>query len=365
MQQTDKGVLLRSKPIPYSAGNTVNVDLSYLYSAMQRMRAPVVRELAFHFSGSISGVTGGFDNEDGCALFSKIAIRDRKGPIYDLPGKLARVLHQMEFGTRGDEIDGLADAASAATTTGDNMMIRVPFDLEYAKRGADTALPLLHLVEGGQIDLTFGTPAESTGATGTVKVYAVVHDEGKRELKSRLVRRAQAVTAREDHYPIGGSVRSLVLTSNPSTEGMSAWTAADYAALNVPQLELSAFESYILREEYRRLRPDYSAADEILAGAGIPLVVPSRGQGIGKMHDLKSIQIDIGSSTVPTSAQLLMEYIEDRDPILAAEWMGYADVNHFMAEFASKGVVRFSSGTQVKATAINARLARRLPGGFE
>lgn len=365
MYQVDKGLQVRSKPIAFANGSTVNVDLSFLHSVMQRMKAPVVRELVFHFNGDISGVTGGFDNEDGAAIFNSIRMRDRKGLFYDLPGKLARVLHQMEYGTAGDEIDGLADAASGATTSGDNMILRVPFDLRFGKRGADTALPLLHLVEGGQIDLTFGTPAESTGVTGNVKVYAICHDEGKRELKSRLIRRAQAITAKEDHYPIGGSLRTLVMASNPSTEGMSAWTASTYNAINSPQLEYSAFDSYILRDDYKIQRPDASSADEILAGNGVPLVVPSSGQSIAKMHNLKSVQIDLGSSTVPTSAQLLMEYVEDRDPILAAQWMGYDDVNHFLADFQANGMVRFAGGGSRKATEVNAVLARRLPAGFQ
>lgn len=361
MFATDKGVLYRSRPTTYVNGATSQLDMSFLHNPMQKMRAPVVRELVFHFAGDISGVTATFDNIDGAQIFNQIRIADRAGDIYKLPGKLARLCMQMELGTRADEVDGLADAASGATTSGDDMIIRVPFDLEFAAVGADTALPLIHLVEGGEIEMTFGTPVGSTGVSGTVLVYALVHDEKVRELKSRYIRRTQAVTGRDSHYPLGGSVRELVLCSNPTATSMSPWTASTYNAINVPELELSVARSYMLRQEYTRLRPDRSAADVIDAGRAVPLVVPSKGQRIDKMPDLKSIHIDIGSDTVPTSAQLLQGYIEDRDPGLAAQWLGYSDTNRFANDVKEAGKVNLGKGRGAPVEAFDTRLARRLP----
>lgn len=361
MFATDKGILARSRPTTYAAGAVQQLDMSFLHNAMQKMRAPVVRELIFHYSGDISGVTATFDNIDGAQLFSQIRIADRAGDIYKLPGKLARLLMQMELGSRADEVDGLADAASGATTSGDDMIIRVPFDLEFAANGADCALPLVHLVDGGEIEMSFGTPVGSTGASGTVVVYAVVHDEKKRELKSRLIRRAQAVTVRDAHYPLGGSVRSLTLCSNPTATSQSPWTASTYNAINVPELELSVAKSYILRNEYIRLRPSRSSADVIEAGRAVPLVVPSKGQRIDKMPDLKSIHVDLGSDTIPTSAQILQEYIEDRDPSLAAQWMGYSDTQRFANDLRAGGKVNLGRGRKADAASFPAHLARRLP----
>lgn len=361
MFATDKGVLYRSRPTTYATGAVSQLDMSFLHNPMQKMRAPVVRELIFHFSGDISGVTATFDNIDGCQIFSQLRIADRAGDIYKLPGKLARMLMQQELGTRADEVDGLADAASGATTSGDDMLIRVPFDLEYAAVGADTALPLVHLVDGGEIEMTFGTPVGSTGVSGTVVVYAVVHDEKRRELKSRLIRRTQAVTARDAHYPLGGSIRSLTLCSNPTATSMSPWTASTYTALNVPELDMSVIKSYLLRNEYARLRPDRSSADVVDAGLAVPLVVPSKGQRIDKMPDLRSIHVDLGSDTIPTSAQLLQEYIEDRDPSLAAQWLGYADTQRFANDLREHGKVNLGRGRSADAASFPAHLARRLP----
>lgn len=366
MYMTDKGELIRSEPITYASGASRTLDMSFLHNAMNRMRAPVVRDIIIHGNFDISGISGGFDNEDGCAILNQVRIADRGGEIYRLPGKLIRVESQMEFGAAQDEIDGLADAASAATTTGDNMIVRIPFDLEWAKDGAETALPLLHLVAGGIMEMTFGTPAESGSVSGTVTVYCVVHDEGRRELKGRLIRRAVQVVQRDTSYPIGGSVRQLHLSSDPATEGMSPWTTSTYTSLNIPELDMAALKSYLLKEEYKRLRADtaLSAADEINAGNGIPLIVPSRGQRIDKMPDLKSVHIDLGSDTIPTSSRLVMSYIEDRDQTLAAEWLGYSSVAAFQAAHRERGHVKLKGGGAVKATEYPHGVAARRMAGF-
>ncbi len=363
MFATDKGIAYRSRPTTYASGQTTQLDMSFLHNPANKMRAPVLRELIFHFRGDISGVTATFDNIDGAQIFSQIRLADRAGDFYKLPGKLARLDMMMELGTRADEVDGLADAASGATTSGDDMIIRVPFDLEFANTGADTAVPLVHLVDGGEIEMSFATPVGATGVSGTVYVYAVVHDEKTKELKARYIRRTQAVTARDDHYPLGGSVRQLVLCSNPTATSMSLWTSSTYTAVNVPELELSSYQSYILRQEYTRLRPDRSASDPIDAARALPLVVPSRGQRIDKMPDLKSIHIDIGSDTIPTSAQLLQGFIADRDPGLAAQWMGYSDTNKFASDVKEHGHVNLGKGQKAPVAAFDARLARRLPIG--
>lgn len=358
---TDKGNDYRSRPTTYATGQVTSLDLSFLHQAANRMRAPVVRELVFRYTGDISGVTATFAAIDGCQLFSEIKISDRKGDIFRLPGKLARMAMQMELGARANEVDGLAAAASGATTSGDDMIIRVTFDQEQAANGADYGLPLLHLLDGGEIQMAFGTPVGSTGASGTVYVYAHVHDEGTKELKSRLVRRAQAVTVRDTSYPIGGSVRELVLCSNPAATSMSAWTGSTYTSFNIPELDVSVRDAYMLRGNYRRLRVDTASADVINGGLAVPLVIPSKGQRIDKMPDLQSVHIDLGSDTIPTSAQLYMSYIEDRDASLAAQLMEFSDIGAFQAALRDRGVVALGRGRSAKASEFSASLARRLP----
>lgn len=365
MYPIDKGLDHRSQPLTWADGSVQQLDMAFLHQSAQRMRAPVVREIALHGNFDISGVTATFDNKDTCQLLTQVKITDRKGDIVRLPGKLVRLGAQMELGARAVEHDGLADAASGATTTGDDALFRITFDQEFAAVGADFGLPLLHLVDGGQIEIQFGTPVGSAAVSGKVYAYVHVHDEGKRELKSRLVRRAQAVSLRDASYPIGGSVRELVLASNPTAAGYSNWTAATYNSINCPELELSVARAYILRENYRRLRPDTDADDVILAGKGVPLVVPSKGQRIDKMPDLKSVHLDLGSDTIPTSAQLYMAYIEDRDASLGAQWMGYSDVARFAADLAARGVVNLGRGRKAKGSEFPAHLARRLPMSIE
>lgn len=361
----NKGVCFRSRPIIYGAGQSTNVDLSYLHSPMQRMAAPVTREIIFHFSGSISGTTGGFVGDDACMIYSKIEIRDKGGVIHDLPGKQVRVRQIIELGQRGQEdADGIGtagDVASGATNASYNFFLRIPFDLELACNGADTALPLLHLVDGGEILVTFGTPTNTTGITGTVTVYAVVHDEKERELKSRLVVKQQAMTVLETDYPLNGSVRLLMLTSNPAGTGYTDWPLATFPTIDVTELELSNFSVAVLRSEYSRLRWNRATDDPILTGGpdGIPLVVPSNGQRIDKMPDLKSIRIRLPAAPV-TSAQLLTAWIEDRYIPLAAQWLGMSDQGEYIEAVNSRGRVKLGYGASVDP-AVLGNLAKRFP----
>ncbi len=362
MFASDKGVPYRSRQVTYSNGDTVSVDLSFLHNPMNKMRAPVVRELAFHFQGTVGGTTGGFDNKDGAAIFNKIVLRDRGGIFHDLPGKLVRQRMQIELGERAADADTIADAASGSTGTSQNMVLRVPFDTEMAARGADTALPLINLVDGGAIELTFGLPAAASVASSTVTVYALVHDEKTRELKSRLIVKNLAMSSQEDDYPIGGLARLLVATSNPTAAGYSAYTAATYGTINCPELEYSAQNTYFLRSEYRRLRWHQAVDDVILASTpgSIPLIIPSKGQRFDKLPDLRSVRLDIGAA-VPTSAQLLMAYLGDRDPSLAAQWMGFADVAAFLDAVRTRGQVNLGGGNQVKITEFPTAYSRRAP----
>jgi hypothetical protein len=363
MFATDKGVPYRARPLTYATGSSTNLDLSFLQSPMNRMRAPVVRELAFHFEGSISGTTGGFDDKDACQLFSKIVIRDRGGIIHDLPGKLIRARQILELGERGSsDADSGADVASGATNAAYSFILRVPFDVENGHVGSDTALPLLHLVEGGNIEVGFTTPAQSVVNSGTVTTYALVHDEKYRELKARMVAQNFAVTISEDDYAIGGHVRWLVLLSNPTAQGYSDWTTATYPTIDVPELELSNQSITFLRSEYKRIRIDRSADDPITSGGpdGVPLIWASRGQRIDKMPNLPSVRIRL-TAAPPTSAQLLQNFIIDRFPPLAAEWMGYASIDGFMAAARERGAVKLGNGGPVKATDLPPELSRRLP----
>lgn len=358
-----KGIPFRSRPVTYGNGQSTNVDLSFLHSPNQRMRAPVVREIALHFSGNLSGTTGGFVSTDACQIYSKIEIRDRGGVIHDLPGKLVRQRQLIELGRRADlDTDFGGDIASGATNTAYNFMLRIPFDLENARNGADTALPLWHLVDGGEILLSFGTPAASVVTSGTVTVYVIVHDEMYKEVKSRLVVKTFAMTVTEDDYTLNGSTRILVISSNPAATGYSDWTLATYPTIDVPELEYSNLSTFVLRSEYRRVRNEPSTVDPTFAGGpdGIPLIWPSRGQRIDKLPDLKSVRIRL-PTTPAASAQLLACWIEDRYPALAAGWLGYSDIQSYIEAANKYGKLKLGDGKLADPASVPGNVAKRLP----
>lgn len=363
----NKGVAFRSRGITYGAGQSTNFDLSFLQSPMARMGAPVVRELVFEFAGSISGTTGGFVGDDACMIYSKIEIRDKGGVIHDLPGKQVRNRMLIEFGQRGQEdADGIGtagDVASGATNASYRFFLRVPFDLEQACNGADTALPLLHLVDGGEVLVTFNAsnPTNSTVNSGTVTLYAIVHDEKVKELKSRLVTKQFAVTLIEADYTLNGSTRILALTSNPAGTGYTDWTVATFPTIDVPELELSNFSVPMLRSEYSRLRPFRATDDTFVTGGpdGIPLIFPSSGQRIDKMPDLKSVRVRLPAAAV-TSAQLLTCWIEDRYIPLAAQWLGFSDMGQYIETVNSRGKVKLSGGGVMDPALLGA-MAKRYP----
>jgi hypothetical protein len=162
---------------------------------------------------------------------------------------------------------------------------------------------------------------------------------------------------------MNGSVRLLALLSNPTAAGYSDYALATYPTIDVPELELSAFDVGFLRSEYARCRLDRSAADPLVTGGpdGIPLIWPSKGQRIDKMPNLPSVRIRLGAAP-PTSAQLLMSWIEDRDPALAAEWMGFSDIGAFLSTVREKGRIKLGHDSSGEApTNLPPELSRRLP----
>lgn len=352
----NKGTPARSKPETFADGAAVQFDMDFLSPLLRRMRAPVVRELIFHFRGDVTA-SGAHSGIDSLKILKRIKIRDRGGDIFDMPGSIARICEQIELGSIQLDPDDIADTVQDATH---DVFLRVTFDVEKSHRGADYGLPLTHLLDGGEIEVTFGTPSTLTIASGQLRVYAIVHDERTREAKCRLVRKVTSLTATEDDYRVGGSLRYAFITSDlGNTAG--ATSLAAITEIDSRVFQYNDLDAEILRQEYRRLAHDRAAQDAFLAATPIafPLIMPSKGQHVGKMPDLDSFDFKIGA--VPASGRVVMCYVADRNVPLTSDWLGFATPADYAAALKQRGQVNVEGSTMRPIQNWDSRLVRRLP----
>ena len=332
----NRGLILRSNPFTWADGANLDIDRNFLKEAQGKMRAPVIRELIFHARLQVTGVTATVLAKDAHKVFSRIQVGDRGGMLFDCAGSTARLIEQMEIGDAAHEPNNGTALASAATTDVYDVFARVLFDVEKAHRGADTSLPLNHLMDGGRLAARCGTPPGCTMTGATIRVYANVHDERVPELKSRMVWREDAITKSEDNYAVGGSLRAAFITSVLTTTGHTALDT-EVATITSRTLQYYDLDLWCFIQEYKRLSRARSSADGFVnsytAPDAVSLLSPSMGQ-----------------------------HIEDRNAELAAEWMGYDSVPEFLSAFNSRGKVSANGQGHKTVGAWNPRLVRRLPG---
>lgn len=369
MNIENKGLVLRSNPFTWADGAALDIDRNFLREASGKMRAPVVRELIFHAQLQVTGVTATLLAKDAHKVFNRIQVADRGGSLYDCSGSTARIIEMLELGEAYSEPNDGVALASAATSAVYDVFSRVVFDTMKSHRGADTALPLNHLFDGGKIAVRCGTPPGCTMTGATIRVYAVVHDEREPELKSRQVWQEFAITKSEDFYSVGGSLRAAFITSNLATTGYTA-LSTQVATITSKSLNMYDLDQFMFRQEYKRISQDRArnlAGTEIdpftvslTAPDALALLSPSYGQHIGKMPDLQTLHAKL--VTAPTSGVMVTCRIEDRNADLAAEWMGYDTVQEFLSAFGEKGRVGSTGGAMKAVRDWNPRLVRRLPG---
>lgn len=358
MLNQDRGLLFRSNPETFADGSSVVVDTNFLKKALKQMAAPVVRQLILHIRASGTGTTGGFLGEDAYKLFKRVRIKDASGEVYSLPGSIGRVVEQMESGDK--QVDN-ATLASGATDSTYDVYHKIHFDTSMSHRGADTAMPLLHLTNGGEIEVEFQAAPGFTVADATLRVYALVHDERSRELKSRMTWKEVSITDEEDDYQVKGSLRAAFVCSDITTAGYTSLADSVIGQVESVALDMSNLAVGLLRQEYLAKSKTRASDDEFLADTpnALPLVTPSAGQHIGKMQDLDSFDVDL--SATPTSAKMVICAIRDRNASLGADWMGYGNVADFMDAVKKRGYVNTKGKGRQSVQTFNSRIARRLP----
>lgn len=359
MNISEQGELFESLPLTYVAG-TLTVDLRFLDGA-KSMRAPVVDEVLFRFTGSVSGITGGHVGEDSFKIFRNISMVDKGGEFYAVPGSIARIDEQMEY--ESVQTDPAA-IASGATNTSYDFFLRIPFRLMRALRPNDTSLELTRLTEQGQVQVSLGAPPAGVVNSGTVKMYCRVRDERNRELKSRLIRKVTAMIGTEYNYQIGsgGSLRKFVVTSDDTSAAaytsLSSLTTIDSTDL----LRVRNQDPVVLKEQYRGSKISPVSGDEILAANAIPVVFARQQQHIGAMPSLKTANLKLASTV--TNGRILLHYIEDRSANTGVDWLGLQSPDQLQELVRTKGKVNSRGVGDQDVSNWSPELIRRMPVKF-
>lgn len=356
-----EGRVFRSEAYTYVLGNQFPVKLDFLAQA-RHMAAPEIADIFVTFTGTVGAVTGGALGKDAAKLFDNIQFIDEE-EVINCSGQNLRVLEQMEFGNK--QVDP-SDLTSGTTSTTYRYTLKITFEPLKAERSRDTRIPLEHFLEGGQFLIS--TPSAVPTGWNTVqsdqriRVAMRVIDGRTKELKSRQTIRELAVTNTEYDYEVNGSMRASFLSSKLATTGASSYgsvTSLFSRTLETPP----QLETFYFLERYRRYSDSLGSNDEFAAATptAIPIVSPNRFQKIGEMIDTKTLHVDFGSQSVPTSAKLVNVAIKNRTPGLAALVAGFGSVADLQVAMSERGRVVDSKPSGTPVEHFHPTLVRRLP----
>ena len=363
MNEQTNGIMLRSEASALAvAGGAINVRTNFLEKA-RNMVAPEVAYLLIAITGTVnSGAGTAASGSDAMKLISQIQLADAAGTFYDLSGETARLDAITELGSRHVDMTTLAAGAADASRT---WFMYIPFELPRAARPRDTRVELDRFLDAGQITIVpaAALPTGWDGFTGgTVTVYAWVVDGRRREAKSRLVRREQAIGIADTSYPVNGSIRQAWITSVLATTGRTDLSATITRVNSMTLGFPAALAPLALIQAYRSAQPDASSLDPALASTsftGLPLVWAEELQKIGAMPDVRSLHLDIDA--VPTGARLYVSAIQARSVDQTARVLGYTDPDSLGKALDVNGAVISAKGKHKRIGNVMPELARRLP----
>lgn len=372
------GVPYQSAPVPVTAAGRYRFDLSFLEAAM-RMTAPVIQRFTILFRGTI---TPDADNDatplDQFKILSLINIRDRGGELYNRSGIMNFVEQAQDVGV--DRVAFPPTIPNGAQPVAANInpwrIFWDPPDDAKVHRSADLGLPCLYMLPrfGGQFEFQVQLPANVDALDGDFILMADVVDERRRELKSRRVRNYRQIGKVDDLYPVGGSLRSAIVTSDLGTAtGFTELDFATYSDWTSRTLEYVQVFSQWLKDSYLIESPAaaINLVDPFLTslatGVGdqadaIDLLGPKLDQHVGWMQDIEQLHVKFATgATVPTGGVLMLEYVEDRDAEQAREWMGFPSIADLAAAVVDRGEVKGTGESNAKVTDWDETLVRRLP----
>jgi len=340
MQPQNYGEWFRGETLSFSAGNKLKFKNDFLSKA-RNFQAPEIAEVVFQFTGSVGGVTATALGIDAPKLFSRLNIKD-KDVRCDSSGAVMHALNETEFGApaRGALP---ATVASGATNTAYNYFLSVPYEFALAqKREADYRIPVPYILESGIIQANCASAVPTGWAAAqsdwAFTLWCRVVDERTRELKSTLCYEQFNHSRSEDYFPVQGSARAILGTTDLTTTSYTSWST--FTTVNSKALELeSDFDPRMWIHRYQREKIlDTTTTNLIAAQSVIPYVFPGFDYKIGEMPNLD--QLDIRLQTAPlTNAVLLASKIIERNMTLAAMWMGYAGPGELSQAVQDYGIV--------------------------
>lgn len=360
MMPQNYGEWFRGESLSFSAGNKLKFKNDFLSKA-RNFQAPEIAEFCFQFTGSVGGVTATALGIDAPKLFSRFNIKD-KDVRCDASGAVMYALNEVEFGApvRGQLP---ATVASGSTNTSYNHISVIPYEFALQNmRIADFRIPVPYILEGGIIQCNCASAVPTGWAAAqsdwAVTVWARVVDQRTRELKSTLVYEQFNHTRSEDYFPIQGSARAILGTTDLTTTSYTSWST--FTAINSKAMELeSDFDPRFYTHRYSRQKIlDTTTTNLVTANSVVPYVFSDFNQKIGAMPNFDQLDIRLQASPL-TSAVLLASKVIERNMSLGAMWMGYNGPGELAAAVQDYGVIVDDHNTPY--TQYDSTLASRMP----
>lgn len=339
---------LRSRTYTWAALAGFPVDMSFLERAIRRMEHAEVLALLFVFRGSVTAGAGTAFGEDGARIFQHIDINDNAGSLFAGSGANLRAIGQMELGSR------YYDPADIATTvTNASYSLTVPFIFHPLKAydGEQFRVPATALLDGNGIEVTFNdaTPAINTTVnSGTFQLIAIVVDNGKQRLWSRMIWRDIPMNADEDDYAVGGRLRAAfcVAPAADATGGYTSW--ASNLTASVPELDYALQNRDVLDfwAAYNSEIPNLSGMTNIFRqGEAFPLFLPTAEHTIAEMPHLGRMRVELHQAR-PADARLMLCVLPDRNVVKTADALRFASPGALQSAVAVQGKVLTRSGSK-------------------
>lgn len=361
MLPQNAGQWIRGETLDASLGAKLNFKTDFLAKA-RGMAAPEISHFVYQLTGTVSGVTATALGIDAAKIFSRLRIRD-KDLRCDVSGAMMYALNEAEYGIVNRNRNPATVASAATNTTWEYRMV-VPFEFADATRGRDFRIPVPYILEGGVIQATIAA-ASPTGFSAIAStdldctIWARVVENRARELKSTLCYEQFSHTKLEEFFPVYGSAKTLVGCTDLTT---TTYTSnATYTAINSKALDLETdFDPLFWVEKKLEQKIQAGVISEDIFGARLAwaMLISDRDQRIGAMPNLDMLDLRLQAAPVASSA-IAIAKIVDRNPQLAAAWMGYASPAELAAAVEKWGYIVDEHNT--KYVDYDAVLAARLP----